>query len=198
MAQGEHEVSDHPGDTVMRRLKPTLCLLALWVPLFAWGPVAVAAPDQFKLGSQVASPNALPAPAKARPAVAKGKAAVAAPAKAKPKGGKQAGKVAAKTKARKTADVIATGIAPAKIDLTLPKDMVSQLQPPGQEVAAKPKAAVEPADGKPLLPSLFTSKDAAEPFQLNGRLLSNEMDLQLRNESRREVDGAALDFKFKQ
>ena len=38
----------------------------------------------------------------------------------------------------------------------------------------------------------------AAPFQLNGRLLSNEMQLQLRNEERREVEGAALDFEFKQ
>ena len=37
------------------------------------------------------------------------------------------------------------------------------------------------------------------PFQLNGRLLSNEMDLQLRNEYRHnEIEGAALDFEFKQ
>ena len=35
------------------------------------------------------------------------------------------------------------------------------------------------------------------PFQLNGRLINNEMQLQLRNEERREVEGAALEFEFK-
>ena len=34
-------------------------------------------------------------------------------------------------------------------------------------------------------------------FQINGRLLSNEMQLQMRNEERRDVEGAALDFEFK-
>ena len=53
---------------------------------------------------------------------------------------------------------------------------------------------------KPLLPNLFGEKPAEDsPFQLNGRLLSNEMELQLRNEARdRQIEGAALDFEFKQ
>jgi hypothetical protein len=175
------------GDTVMSRLKLTLCLLSLLAPLGAISPLAVAAPDQFKLGAEVAATNSLPATNKAKPAKVK---AV--------KGAKRPSKVAAKTKARKTADVIATDIPPAKLDLTLPKDMVNQLQPPGQQALPKPVAAGQPAEAKPLLPSLFAPKDGAEPFQLDGRLLTNEMELQLRNQNRREVEGAALDFKFRQ
>lgn len=53
---------------------------------------------------------------------------------------------------------------------------------------------------KPLLPPMFTEKPEADdsPFQLNGRLISNEMQLQLRNDSRRDVEGAAIDFEYRQ
>lgn len=69
--------------------------------------------------------------------------------------------------------------------------MVRQLRPLG---------AVPMPAHKSLLPNMFVEKQAEEsPFQLNGRLLSNEMGLQLRNEARQnEIDGAALDFEFKQ
>ncbi len=79
----------------------------------------------------------------------------------------------------------------ANLDLRLPPEMVKQLRPLG---------AVPMPAHKPLLPNMFGEKTAEEsPFQLNGRLLSNEMDLQLRNEYRRnEIEGAALDFEFKQ
>lgn len=185
------------GRTVMRRSKPTRCFLSVLICLWGAVPAANAAPEQYTLGAEVAAPKALPASAgTSGKAAGKGKAA-ASPAKA-PAKAKRTSKVASKSKSRKTADVIATDIPPAKIDLTLPKDMVGQLQPPGQEAAKTATIAATPADGKPLLPSLFTPKDGGEPFQLNGRLLTNEMDLQLRNDSRREVDGAALDFKFKQ
>ncbi|MEG2797966.1 MAG: translation initiation factor 2, partial [Pseudomonas sp.] len=51
----------------------------------------------------------------------------------------------------------------------------------------------------PLLPPMFGEKPTDNSaFQINGRLLSNEMKLQLRNEERRDVEGAALDFEFKQ
>ena len=53
---------------------------------------------------------------------------------------------------------------------------------------------------KPLLPPMFTEKPETNdsPFQLNGRLINNEMQLQLRNDSRREVEGAAIDFEYRQ
>ena len=79
----------------------------------------------------------------------------------------------------------------AKLDLSLPPEMVKQLQPLG--TVPMPKH-------KPLLPNMFGEKPEEDsPFQLNGRLLSNEMELQLRNEARdRQIEGAALDFQFKQ
>ncbi|WPO98610.1 translation initiation factor 2 [Pseudomonas sp. HR96] len=97
---------------------------------------------------------------------------------------------ASKTKARKEADAIAAPVPEAKLDLSLPTDVVKNLQAPGQK-AAKPIH-----DG--YLPQLFPDKKSEDSFQLNGRLLSNEMQLQLRNEEARKVEGAALDFEFKQ
>ncbi|TWR92624.1 translation initiation factor 2 [Pseudomonas saxonica] len=79
----------------------------------------------------------------------------------------------------------------AKLDLSLPPDMVRQLKPLG---------TVPMPAHKPLLPNMFGDKTAQDsPFQLNGRLISNEMGLQLRNEARQnEIEGAALEFEFKQ
>ncbi|WP_040262755.1 hypothetical protein [Pseudomonas massiliensis] len=166
---------------------------------------AVDAPEGFGLGKAVAAPEALsadpvkpgsakkPAVTKAQPGKGKASKSIASN-----RGKATAGKVAAKSKSRKKAEVIATDIPAAKLDLSLPKDMVKQLQPPGKPERVPAAAAQAAVDGKPLLPSLFAPKVEGEPFELNGRLLTNEMDLQLRNDSRREVDGAALDFKFKQ
>lgn len=102
-------------------------------------------------------------------------------------------KVARKGKARKEADAIATPVPAAKLDLTLPKAMVDKLEPPAKE-------AQKPSAGKPLLPQMFAEKKPdTDDFQLNGRILSNEMGLpMMRNEGRRDIEGAALDFKFKQ
>lgn len=79
----------------------------------------------------------------------------------------------------------------AKLDLSLPPDMVSQLKPLGDVTQTRRKR---------LLPNMFGEKpETNSPFQLNGRLISNEMNLQLRNEGRdKEIDGAALEFEFKQ
>lgn len=183
----------------------SLITLAITLPAVIMAAPAASAAEGFGLGKTVASPEALPATA-----VAPGPAKKAATAKAQAGKGKAsksvasnrgkatAGKVAAKSRSRKKAEVIATDIPAAKLDLSLPKDMVKQLQPPGKPEGETSGAAPVAADGKPLLPSLFAPKSEGEPFELNGRLLTNEMDLQLRNDSRREVDGAALDFKFKQ
>ncbi|HEY0287392.1 MAG TPA: translation initiation factor 2 [Pseudomonas sp.] len=76
------------------------------------------------------------------------------------------------------------------LDLSLPPEMVKQLTPPGNVITAAPQP-------KPLLPKMFPDSQGDPDFQLNGRLLSNEMQLQLRNEARRDVEGAAVDFTFK-
>ncbi len=105
--------------------------------------------------------------------------------------------IASKSKA--AAQVVKdTRLPSATLDLSLPADMVKQLSPPPNVITAAPEAK-SPAPGvKPLLPKMFPDSQSDPDFQLQGRLLSNEMQLQLRNEARREVDGAALDFKFKQ
>ncbi|SMQ30175.1 hypothetical protein SAMN04488483_5275 [Pseudomonas helmanticensis] len=91
------------------------------------------------------------------------------------------------SKSKPASEVAKTRLPPARLDLSLPKDMVQEL---------KPKGTVQLPKREPILPQMFGEKNSG--FQLNGRLLSNEMQLQLRNEERREVEGAALDFEFKQ
>ncbi|MFJ4348611.1 hypothetical protein [Pseudomonas sp. NPDC089401] len=86
--------------------------------------------------------------------------------------------------------VVAQPLPKAKLDLSLPTDMVKNLQPEVGDATLR---------RKPLLPAMFTEKpeDSDSPFQLNGRLISNEMQLQLRNDARRDVDGAAIEFQFR-
>ncbi|SDS59026.1 hypothetical protein SAMN05216496_1937 [Pseudomonas sp. Z003-0.4C(8344-21)] len=91
------------------------------------------------------------------------------------------------SKSKPASEVAKTRLPKAKLDLSLPRDMVEEL---------KPKGTVELPKREAILPQMFGEKDSG--FQLNGRLLSNEMQLQLRNDERREVEGAALDFEFKQ
>ncbi|QXH49886.1 hypothetical protein KSS94_18295 [Pseudomonas fakonensis] len=120
----------------------------------------------------------------AKPAAkAQGKPAAKAPAKAKPK-------AQAKAKARPASKAVAKPLPKAKLDLSLPKGMVNKLEPDVGDA---------PVVRKPLLPSMFPAKPESDssPFQLNGRLISNEMQLQMRNDSRRDVEGAAIDFEFR-
>ncbi|AIR90342.1 hypothetical protein [Pseudomonas cremoricolorata] len=94
--------------------------------------------------------------------------------------------------AKKPVSKAVTQPVPAtKIDLSLPKDMVKDL---------KPELDSSPVAHTPLLPAMFpdTPGGSDSNFQLNGRLISNEMQLQLRNESRRDLEGAAIEFEFKQ
>lgn len=93
------------------------------------------------------------------------------------------------SKSKPASEVVKTSLPAARLDLSLPPEMVSQLQPPGTLV---------PANSVPLLPPMFGEKPReSSPFQLNGRLLSNELGLPLSNEPRRDVEGAALEFEFK-
>ncbi|NBF01269.1 translation initiation factor 2 [Pseudomonas sp. Fl5BN2] len=110
--------------------------------------------------------------------------APASAAKAKPANKK------ATSKSKWAYQDIKTPLTSPKLDLSLPPEMVKHLQPVGSVPLPK---------REPLLPQMFGEKPKeSSPFQLNGRLLSNEMQLQLRNEERREIEGAALDFEFKQ
>ncbi|KMN10123.1 translation initiation factor 2 [Pseudomonas helleri] len=155
-------------------MRATYCVgLVLAGVLTAFG--AIAAPANPSAPQTVtAHPEAAHTPPK--PAAKAQKAPAKKPPPAKPKSPAKA------TKKR---------VPTSKVDLSLPPEMVRQLRPLG---------AVPMPAHKPLLPNMFVEKQAEEsPFQLNGRLLSNEMGLQLRNEARQnEIDGAALDFEFKQ
>lgn len=147
---------------MFRPLVLALCLALPWLPA---GTAAAAEPAS---KAQV-KPSAKPV-TKAKPKAA---------SKAKPK---------ARRAARNTA--VAKPLPKPKLDLSLPKSMVNQLEP---------DVGDGPVVRKPILPSMFPAKPESDgsPFQLNGRLISNEMQLQMRNDSRRDVDGAALDFEFR-
>jgi hypothetical protein len=94
------------------------------------------------------------------------------------------------SKSKPASEVVKTPLPPASLDLSLPQEMVSHLQPPGTLVQTNRAS---------LLPKLLGEKPKESgPFQLNGRLINNEMGLQLRKEERRDVEGAALEFEFKQ
>ena len=90
------------------------------------------------------------------------------------------------SKSKPASEVVKTPIPSADLDLSLPKDMVEELKPVG--TVPLPKR-------EPVLPEMFGDKN--NQFQINGKLINNEMQLQLRNEERREVEGAALEFEFK-
>ena len=108
----------------------------------------------------------------------------AAPVKKKAAKVKKRPPIASKSKT--ASEVAKTKLPSADLDLSLPKDMAEELKPLGTVALPRRDA---------LLPQMFGDKSS--PFQLNGRLISNEMQLQLRNEERHEVEGAALEFEFK-
>ncbi|SIR80740.1 hypothetical protein SAMN05216504_2428 [Pseudomonas sp. A214] len=148
-------------------------LIGLLTAFHSEGVVAASAQEK-------PAASATKSASKKKPAVVK-----KAPAKKAAVAKKKRAPVASKSQSAR--EVAKTRLPPAKLDLSLPQDMVEDLQPPG---------AVPLPKHEPLLPSMFGEKPG--PFQLNGRLLSNEMQLPLRNQERNEVEGAALDFEFKQ
>ncbi len=156
-------------------------LPALWLSVCLLG-AAFVAPVQ--AASSQDKPAAGAAPAKKAPA------SKAKPSASASKSKSAAKKAPAKPKSKWAYQDIKTPLPSAKVDLSLPPEMVKHLQPVGSVPLPK---------REPLLPQMFGEKPKeSSPFQLNGRLLSNEMQLQLRNEERRDIEGAALDFEFKQ
>ncbi|RON53585.1 translation initiation factor 2 [Pseudomonas frederiksbergensis] len=148
----------------------SICLVMTVLPE---GVMAAAAQEKPVASSSQATAKKPVAAKKATPAKKK-----AAPIKKRPP-------IASKSKSASEV-VKTTQLPPANLDLSLPKQMVEELKPKGTVPLPK-------HDG--VLPQMFGDKSS--DFQLNGRLLSNEMQLQLRNEERREVEGAALEFEFK-
>ncbi|EXF96044.1 translation initiation factor 2 [Pseudomonas fluorescens HK44] len=155
------------------------CLLSVFMPGSA---MAATALDKGGVSTSEAKVKSV-APAKNQTPVKKTKVAK------KPTPPKKRPPVASKSKSASEV-VRTTYLPPATLDLSLPSDMVKQLQPVGTVPLVK---------HAPLLPPMFGEKTRDDsPFQLNGRLLSNEMQLQMRKEEHREVEGAALEFQFKQ
>lgn len=149
----------------------------------------LAAPAQEKVAAS-ATANKSQKTAAAKKAAPVKKAAATSKAKPKAKAKVQKRRAPIASKSKPASEIVKTRLPSANVDLSLPPEMVKQLQPIGS--VNQPKRT-------PLLPPMFGEKPKDDsPFQLNGRLLSNEMQLQLRNDERRDVEGAALDFEFKQ
>lgn len=132
-----------------------------------------------------------PSPLK-KPVVVKAQASKAAPGDARHESTSDKSRAPVASKSKPAGEVVEqTSLAKPTLDLSLPTNMVKEIEPVGTVAPITPKA---------LLPPLLGEKKTAPktPFQLNGRLLNNEMQLQLRNEGRQQIDGAALDFEFKQ
>ena len=159
----------------LRRFALILCL----VPLGSLAGVAQAAQPA---GQAKAAPVQ-----KAKPV----QKAAARPAHKQP--AKKAGNSKARPARKQVSKEVAKPLPKAKLDLSLPADMVDDLEPNVGSPSPIQRR-------KPLLPPMFTEKPETSdsPFQLNGRLISNEMQLQLRNDSRRDVEGAAIDFEYRQ
>lgn len=84
-------------------------------------------------------------------------------------------------------------LAPLPLDLSLPRELVEQLQPgqPIPDIVPRPR----------LLPPLFEEKTAApSAFQLSGKLITNDLDREKLESDNflDKVDGAQLNFEFRQ
>ncbi|MDD0998654.1 translation initiation factor 2 [Pseudomonas sp. TNT2022 ID1044] len=139
----------------------------------------ISAQPGFVMAASAQEKPAASTPSKKKPATQQ-----TVPAKKKPAAVKKRPPIASKSKP--ASEVAKTQLPSTHLDLSLPKDMVEELDPVG--TVPLPKR-------EPVLPQMFGDKSSQ--FQLNGRLISNEMQLQLRNEERHEVEGAALEFEFK-
>lgn len=148
----------------------SICLLTTVLPVSV---MAATVPDKPATDSAQTAPKKPVATKKTAPATKKAAAV------------KKRAPIASKSKP--ASEVAKTRLPAAKLDLRLPPELVKDMKPVGTVQLPRHDA---------VLPQMFGEKSS--PFQLNGRLLSNEMQLQLRNEERRDVEGAALDFEFKQ
>lgn len=140
---------------------PVVPRMAAW-PGAVSGPVATAADACAEAPTQ-----AKPAPPKPKP---KPTPAKPTPAKPKPKPSK----------------VEQVKLREPKLDLSLPKHLVDELEP-----RVKQEQHVE----QPLLPPMFVEKPSQQsPYQLNGKLITNQRE----EDYLRSVEGAELQIEFKQ
>lgn len=169
-----------PSRPPVHELKPNLPVVQVVV---AKGGASITAKAPVDLEASRPKDNSAKAPASATP-IPKTRAESTLALKRE-----QAGKKAVAAKKEVTKD---THLNPPKLDLSLPPELVKQMTPPKSVITTT---------RKPVLPQMFGDKGGTSgrgAFELNGRLLSNEMQLQMRDDNRRDVEGAALDFKFKQ
>lgn len=82
-------------------------------------------------------------------------------------------------------DVFSSSTTRSGINLNLPPEMAKQMP-------AKTKTDNLP--GTAILPPLFKKAPSQAPFQLNGKLLTNDFS----RDNRKDIDGAAVEFEFKQ
>lgn len=169
--------------TTGEHMAPAVCPVGSMKPIFpaVWLSICLLMTFQAEgvLAASVQEKPAASATSK-KPAQVK----KAAPVKKKAAKAKKRAPIASKSKS--ASEIAKTRLPSADLDLSLPEDMAEELKPIG---------TVELPRHDAVLPQMFSDK--AGPFQLNGRLISNEMQLQLRNEERHEVEGAALEFEFK-
>lgn len=167
----------------MNALRPLALILFLSLPWYSGGLLHAAQPPAKEQAQQGKAGK--PASKVAAKPVAKAPAKAVVKPKPKPKP-----KQKSSSRSKGVSKVASQPVPAAKLDLSLPTDMVKHLKPDVGD-ASSPR--------KPLLPSMFSEKPVTDdsPFQLNGRLINNEMQLQLRNDSRRDVEGAAIEFEFR-
>lgn len=136
-------------------------------------PPLTTAPEPAKVPAVPPAPPAVVEPAPAvPPPVPAPKPVPAPPALTKPK-------------APPVSAAVTAPVPKAKLDLSLPKELVNQLDP------SDPK---DNLPDQPVLPQMFVEKPVPEsPFQLNGKLITNERE----DDYWRSVEGAELQFEFK-
>lgn len=151
---------------------PVVPRMDAWPGLVA-GP-AVSPGNACAEGSTQAKPKPKPTATKAETAKPKPKPATPKP-KPKP--------TPAKPKPSKVEQV---KLREPKLDLSLPKHLVDELEP-----RVKQEQHVE----QPLLPPMFVEKPPEQsPYQLNGKLITNQRE----EDYLRSVEGAELQIEFKQ
>lgn len=87
-------------------------------------------------------------------------------------------------KPKETLTTVKAPLPKAKLDLSLPKDLVNQLEPGD---------AKDDVQGQAPLPQLFAERPAENSFGLNGKLITNERE----TDAWHSVEGAELQFEFK-
>lgn len=169
--------------------KTLICLLLL----LAQGYSAVASSaeprttvTQPPAAKQVATPLLIPAAKAAKPSASKSPTA-ARKVPAKPAAKKSANKTPS---AKASKSVTGTKLAPVKLNLSLPPELVEDME------LGKPVAEIH---DEPLLPPMFgDAPKQLSPYQLSGKLITNDRQRTEDDNYLDEVDGAQLSIEYRQ